>query len=153
MGTEAELRKMRIADKEKRKAEWEARQAERAKKTAEWEATQAKRQEAREARTQAARGIKKVGDTGSVTSGETESTAAPVVVIDHDEARRMGAQDKQVRKLEKLLREIEKLESLSELDNLQKVKIARKPAVALELDTARGLAESRARDVLRQLAV
>merc|ERR1712107_719288 len=41
--TEAELRQQRIADKEKRKAEWEARQAEREKKQAAWEAEQAKK--------------------------------------------------------------------------------------------------------------
>merc|ERR1712232_992089 len=94
---------------------------------AEW----AKRQEAKR---------RAAKDWGSVASSETESTAVPpVVVVDHEEARRMAGQDKEVRKLEKLLREIEKLENLAELDKLQKVKLARKPEVVIQLDTARGL--------------
>merc|ERR1712232_298974 len=89
----------------------------------------------------------------SVNSVETESTRAPTVHPDYEEASRMASQDKEVRKLEKLLREIQKLEGLAKLDILQKVKLERKAEVLAELSTARGLAESRARDMLRQRAV
>merc|ERR1719484_414691 len=136
MHKEAELRQQRIAEKEKRKAEWEARQAEREKK---------------KAVLRAAAGFK--ATTPSTCSSETLSTFAPSTVsADYEAAKRMAGEDREVRKLEKLLRDIQKLEDVDKVDKLQQLKLARKVQVLIDLDTARGLAESRARDVLRKRA-
>jgi hypothetical protein len=150
--TEAQLRQQRIADKEKRKAEWESRQVEREKKQAAWVAEQAKKIVARDA-LEEARAAARKAYAASVCSSETLSTFAPSsVAVDYDAARRMASEDKDVRKLEKLLRDIQKLEGMSNLDKLQQEKLSRKAQVLVDLDTARGLAESRARDVLRKRA-
>jgi len=144
--TEAELRQQRIAEKEKRKAEWEARQAEREQKQAAWEARQAEREKKK-----AVPRIK--ATTPSICSSETLSTFAPSTVsVDYETAKRMAGEDREVKKLEKLLRDIQKLEDMDKLDKLQQLKLARKVQVLIDLDTARGLAESRARDVLRKRA-
>merc|ERR1711988_1590073 len=84
---------------------------------------------------------------GSNASWETASTMA--TTFSNEDVRCLASKDKEVRKLEKLLREILKLEDCPDLDVLQKAKVARKPQVELELETARGLAEARARNELR----
>eukprot|EP00929_Paragymnodinium_shiwhaense_P081818 TRINITY_DN4290_c0_g1_i10.p1 TRINITY_DN4290_c0_g1~~TRINITY_DN4290_c0_g1_i10.p1 ORF type:complete len:187 (-),score=62.79 TRINITY_DN4290_c0_g1_i10:252-812(-) len=145
--TDAELRQQRLAEKEKRKQQWEARQAEKAKKQAEWDAKQAAWQ-ARQAAWQSSHGKK----ASSERSGDTLSTRAESLSlsIDQDEVMRLASEDKLVRKLEKVLRDIERLEGQERLDRLQVAKLAKKPAVLTELETARGLAASRARDELRK---
>eukprot|EP00929_Paragymnodinium_shiwhaense_P082083 TRINITY_DN4310_c0_g2_i1.p1 TRINITY_DN4310_c0_g2~~TRINITY_DN4310_c0_g2_i1.p1 ORF type:complete len:206 (-),score=43.60 TRINITY_DN4310_c0_g2_i1:343-960(-) len=71
-------------------------------------------------------------------------------IVDQDEVMRLASQDKVVRKLEKILRDIQRLEGQQRLDRLQLAKVAKKPDVVLQLDSARGLAASRARDDLRK---
>merc|ERR1712224_536234 len=91
-------------------------------------------------------------DAKSNISEATTSTAA-TVSFSNEEVRCLAAKDKEVRKLEKVLREIAKLEECQHLDFLQKAKVARKQEVEMELETARGLAEARIRNELRQRAV
>jgi hypothetical protein len=83
---------------------------------------------------------------------ESTSTAATTtpIIVDEADVERLALMDKDVRKSMKVLREIEKLEWLSDPDVLQKMKIARRPEVELELDGAKGLARVRARDTLRR---
>merc|ERR1711934_1304477 len=135
------------------KAKWEAEQAEREaekaefdKKKAKWEERLARKLAKNEAL--AARDW----DTKSDISEATTSTAA-TVTFSNEEVRCLAAKDKEVRKLEKVLREISKLEECQHLDPLQTAKVARKPQVEIELETARGLAEARVRNELRQQAV
>merc|ERR1712118_335613 len=90
-------------------------------------------------------------DAKSNISEATTSTAA-TVSFSNEEVRCLAAKDKEVRKLEKVLREIAKLEDCQHVDALQKAKVARKPQAQLELATAWGLAEARARNELRQQA-
>eukprot|EP00929_Paragymnodinium_shiwhaense_P073688 TRINITY_DN3765_c0_g1_i10.p2 TRINITY_DN3765_c0_g1~~TRINITY_DN3765_c0_g1_i10.p2 ORF type:complete len:182 (-),score=54.41 TRINITY_DN3765_c0_g1_i10:5-550(-) len=143
--TDAELRQQRLAEKEKRQQEWEARQAEKAKKQAEWDAKQAARVARQEARTYGKK-------ASSEHSADTLSTRAETlnVTIDQDEVVRLASQDKDVRKLEKVLRHIERLEGQGDLDKLQLAKVAKKAEVVIQLDSARGLAASRVRDDLRK---
>lgn len=90
-------------------------------------------------------------DWDAKSSCSTVSTAAPTVLSDVDvqEVKRLAAMDKEVRKLEKVLRDIERLQTRTGLDVLQKAKLARKPEVELELESAKGIAEARARNQLR----
>merc|ERR1739848_897014 len=134
------------AEYEEKKAKWEAQQAE-----------AAKAREARQAEHSVRRPSKKLSkaanpaqewDTISNSSWETASTMA--TTFSNEDVRCLASKDKEVRKLEKLLREILKLEECQDLDVLQKKKVARKPQVELELATAQGLAEARARNELRQ---
>eukprot|EP00929_Paragymnodinium_shiwhaense_P003558 TRINITY_DN10412_c0_g1_i1.p1 TRINITY_DN10412_c0_g1~~TRINITY_DN10412_c0_g1_i1.p1 ORF type:complete len:210 (+),score=40.51 TRINITY_DN10412_c0_g1_i1:81-710(+) len=147
--TDAELRQLRLADREKRRQEWESRQAEKAKKQEDWEAGRA----AWQARGEAAQKRPDGKGAPSELSADTRSTSAESVVIDQQEVMRLASQDKLVRKLEKVLRDIERLEEQEKLDILQLRKISKKPEVVIELDTARGLAASRVRAELRKIAV
>merc|ERR1712188_136177 len=54
------------------------------------------------------------------------------------------AKDKEVRRLDKLLREIGKLEQCMDLDVLQKKKVNRKSELEMAHESARGLAAARA---------
>merc|ERR1719389_1239302 len=141
----------------KKKAKWEAEQAGREakkaefdKKKAKWEERQALRLSRKLAKNEAS--AARDWDTKSDISEATTSTAA-TVTFSNEEVRCLAAKDKEVRKLEKVLREISKLEECQHLDPLQKAKVARKPQVEVEFATARGLAEARARNELRQQAV
>mmetsp|Transcript_84096 Transcript_84096/g.132412 ORF Transcript_84096/g.132412 Transcript_84096/m.132412 type:complete len:165 (+) Transcript_84096:76-570(+) len=126
-------------DRLKRRSEWEARQAEKAEKQAAWEERRKKQM-----------GRPVVVSKHFDGDDDAVSTAASsVVVVDEEEVERMASLDKEVRKLSKVLREIEKLELRSDLDALQKAKVARKHDVELELITAKGLAKARARKSLR----
>merc|ERR1712166_158439 len=125
------------------KAKWEAKQANvsarRAVKQAEF------------AMYRAAKGLAAPSwDTKSDTSEATVSTVASTMVFGSEEARCLASQDKEVRKLEKVLHEIAKLEERQHLDALQKAKVARKPEVQAELERVRGLAEACARNALRR---
>merc|ERR1739848_74432 len=91
-----------------------------------------------------------MGDTKSDVSEATESTIASTATFSNEEVRCLASKDKEVRKLEKVLREIAKLEECQNLDVLQKAKVARKVVVEEELQRVRGLAEARARNELRQ---
>merc|ERR1711865_1013086 len=82
-------------------------------------------------------------------STSTVATTTPIAV-DEVDIERMVLMNKDVRKFMKVLREIEKLERCSDLDELQKAKIARRPEFELELDGAKGLARVRAQDTLRR---
>merc|ERR1719335_761618 len=138
------------------------RQVEAAQKTTAREARQAEFVKAREAR-QAERDTRRASrqlykaakpapewDTKSDTSEATVSTKASTVTFTSEEVRCMASKDKEVRKLEKVLREIVKLEERQDLDVLQKAKVARKAEFEDELQRVRGLAEARARNELRQ---
>lgn len=65
-----------------------------------------------------------------------------------------ATEDREVRRLEKKLREIERLEGRftagERLDKLQLEKLQQKQDVVISLDSARGLAEARARDAARR---
>merc|ERR1712193_407636 len=142
---------------EKKRAKWEADQAERESKKAEfdkkkarWEERQAVRLATKLAKNEAS--AARDWDTKSDISEATTSTAA-TVTFSNEEVRCLAAKDKEVRKLEKVLREIAKLEECQHLDPLQTAKVARKLQVEVELETARGLAEARVRNELRQQAV
>merc|ERR1711869_101378 len=115
-----------------------------------WEERQALRLSRKLAKNEAA--AARDWETKSDISEATTSTAA-TATFSNEEVRCLAAKDKEVRKLEKLLREISKLEECQHLDPLQKAKVARKPQVEIELETARGLAEARVRNELRQPAV
>jgi len=127
-------------DRLKRRSEWEARQAEKAEKQAAWD-------ERRKKQMGSPVVVSKQfdGDDDDAVS----TAASSVVVVDEEEVERMASLDKEVRKVSKVLREIEKLELRSDLDALQKTKVARKHDVELELITAKGLAKARARNSLR----
>merc|ERR550514_1212681 len=86
----------------------------------------------------------------SNTSEATVSTMASTATFTSEEVRFLASKDKEVRKLEKVLREIVKLEQNQDLDVLQSAKVARKSEVEEELERVRGLAEARARNELRQ---
>merc|ERR1712118_97838 len=66
------------------------------------------------------------------------------------EVHALVAKDKEVRRLDKLLREIAKLEQCMDLDVLQKKKVDRKSELEMACESARGLAAARARNQVRQ---
>merc|ERR1739838_342173 len=79
-------------------------------------------------------------------SQSTACTARTLLTLtsDDEEAVRCKVEaDKDVRRLQKKLRDIIKLESCDSLDDLQKAKLDKKPDVQVELDTARSLARLR----------
>merc|ERR1712039_280005 len=128
---------------------------EKAKKAAEWEAKQAEREamQAEKNSRQAAKAAKAAKQDSDVASNATEAStiaSLTVAIVDEAEVERIAAMDKEVRKLMKVLREIEKLEGRSDLDVLQKAKVARKEEIELQLGTAKGLAKAVARDQLRR---
>eukprot|EP00929_Paragymnodinium_shiwhaense_P022158 TRINITY_DN14236_c0_g1_i1.p1 TRINITY_DN14236_c0_g1~~TRINITY_DN14236_c0_g1_i1.p1 ORF type:complete len:228 (+),score=51.51 TRINITY_DN14236_c0_g1_i1:58-684(+) len=166
--TIAELRQVRFAEKQKaaeraakREEERAAWEEKRAKESAAWELRQAKRAQREAARSESrsesvaasappqamGKAAARWSDMSDV-SDETESTYAPSV-WEQDDIKRVASNDKEVRKLEKKLRDMEKLEKLEKLDHLQKQKLAGKAQLVIDLDTARGLAEARARDSFR----
>merc|ERR1712193_10654 len=66
------------------------------------------------------------------------------------EVHALVAKDKEVRRLDKLLREIAKLEQCMDLDVLQKKKVNRKSELEMARESASGLAAARARNQVRQ---
>jgi len=69
-------------------------------------------------------------------------------------ASSQAPEDREVRRLEKKLREIQRLEERlaagERLEKLQLEKLLQKEEVEISLDSARGLAEARARDAARR---
>merc|ERR1711862_1056121 len=129
------------------------REAEAARKKSEYERKKAEYEEQKAARAVGSRrrSVKQIDwDAKSDTSQATVSTAVPTMVFNVEEVRHLAAKDKQVLKLSKVLREIAKLQERQDLDALQKAKVARKSQVEEELETARGLAEARVRNELKQ---
>merc|ERR1719160_780199 len=146
-------REAKQAEFEEKKARWEARQVQREATQAEFE----KKKKAKSEEQQAAKLVQKLAKKGTraewdAKSDVSESTAstAATVTFSIEDVRGLAAKDKQVRKLEKVLRESAKLKECQHLDPLQKAKIARQPQVELERQTAQGLAEARARNELKQ---
>merc|ERR1711865_488821 len=137
------------AEAAKRRVEWGKRQEEKAQKVVEWEAKQAE-WAARKASFEARRSVRNTTEKDcDAESTSTVATTTPIAV-DEVDIERMVLVNKDVRKFMKVLREIEKLERCSDLDELQKAKIARRPEVELELDGAKGLARVRAQDTQRR---
>merc|ERR1712028_283336 len=119
------------------------------KKAAEWEAKQAA-WAARKASFEARRSVRNTTEKDcDAESTSTVATTTPIAV-DEVDIERMVLMNKDVLKFMKVLREIEKLERCSDLDELQKAKIARRPEFELELDGAKGFARVRAQDTLRR---
>merc|ERR1712012_1354196 len=85
-------------------------------------------------------------------SQSTACTARTLLTLtsdDEEEVRCKVEADKDVRRLQKKLRDIIKLESCDNLDELQKAKLDKKFDVQVELDTARSLARARAKNELQ----
>merc|ERR1719482_1163812 len=144
-----------------RRAEWEAKQAEREAKQAEWEAKQAEwnakqtERQAREAEWAARRGSQPAEKDFDVESNVTDASTAVTTAaarVDEAEVELMAMTDKEVRKFMKVLRDILKLEGRSDLDALQKAKVARKAEVEKALYEAKVLAKFRAREQMRRQA-
>merc|ERR1711988_1577142 len=72
-------------------------------------------------------------------STEVSTAATSCLSIMDEEVDRLAAADKNVRKFAKVLRDISKLEAQLDLDKLQKAKVARKPEIQIDYDTAFGL--------------
>merc|ERR1712066_921277 len=126
----------------KKKAEWEARQGAIAKKKAEQEIILPQGRSL-----VAAQG--NLSLTWETASQSTEaSMAAPSTPLDMKEAERLPAAEKDVRKLETALREITKLEGRRDLNNKQRAKLACKPDVEADLDSA---CFARARELVCEL--
>jgi len=147
--TRAEMREKRIkdeAEKARKKAEWEAQQAKYEKKKAAW----AERQAA-----WAERKAKAGKDWDARSDVSLASTAATSTLTDEQELEvcALVAKDKEVRRLEKLLRDIAKLEESTDLDALQLKKVNRKSEIEVALETTRGLLAARARNQVRQQGV
>merc|ERR1712187_252177 len=122
-------------------AEWEAKQAE-------WKAKQAEKNSRQTAK--AAKAAKQDSDVASNATEASTTASLTAAIVDDEEVERMAAMDKEVRKLMKVLREIEKLEGRSDLDVLQKAKVARREEIELQLGTAEWHAKAVARDQLRR---
>jgi len=158
--TRAEMREKNEAEKSKRMAEREAKQAEYEKKQAEFQKKQAEWAERQAERAELSK--KKAEKRGATVSQDWDtksdmSLASTAVsancVLTYDqksEVCALVAKDKEVRRLEKLLREIGKLEQCMDLDVLQKRKVNRKSDLEMELESARGHAAARARNLVRQ---
>merc|ERR1711879_1042191 len=138
----------RRAEAAKKSAEWERRQVENVKKQAEWKAKQAEKNSRQTAK--AAKAAKQDSEVASNATEASTIASLTVAIVDEAEVERMAAMDKEVRKLTKVLREIEKLEGRSDLDVLQRAKVARREEIELQLGTAKGLAKAVARDQLRR---
>merc|ERR1719499_2031195 len=91
-------------------------------------------------------------DSRSECSVATSSTAASTA-----SAGAPAAEEKEMKRLEKKLREISKLVERAaageQLDMLQQEKVKRRGEIEVELDTLRGLAGARARDAAKKAAV
>lgn len=137
----AEDRILRANAQAQKKAQWELRQVEAAKKRAAWESRTAQRKATLQVH-------QADWELESCCTETTVSTVASTGPTD-EEVTRLAMMNKEVRRLNKVLREITKLEVCGNLDELQRAKVARKHEVEVELDTALGLAKARARNELR----
>eukprot|EP00746_Dinoflagellata_sp_MGD_P146951 gnl/MRDRNA2_/MRDRNA2_79351_c0_seq1.p1 gnl/MRDRNA2_/MRDRNA2_79351_c0~~gnl/MRDRNA2_/MRDRNA2_79351_c0_seq1.p1 ORF type:complete len:263 (-),score=92.70 gnl/MRDRNA2_/MRDRNA2_79351_c0_seq1:259-972(-) len=156
--TRAEMRLKQEAEKASKKAEREAQQAEYEMKKAAWTARQAKKEELSKKKAAADKSgprkaiVAKEWDEKSDNSlASTAVSAARTLTSEQEvEVEALVAKDKEVRRLQKLLREIAKLEQSADLDILQQKKINRKSELELALETASGLAAACARNQVRQ---
>jgi hypothetical protein len=159
--TRAEMRMKHEAEKTLKMAEREAQQAEYEKKKAAWTERQAKKDELSKKKGVADKSaprkamVSRDWDAKSdISLASTAVSAACTLTCDQElEVQALVAKDKEVRRLEKLLREIAKLEEVTDLDILQQKKVNRKPELELALETARGLAAACARNQVRQSAL
>merc|ERR1719433_1366736 len=110
-----------------KKREWEERQQENEVKHAEW----LERQAAREARQAAWRGDHDVDGKSEISDSAASTAATETLVLDQAEVKRRAGLDKDVRRLQK---------------------VVRKSETEIELGGAMGAAEARARNELRQEA-
>merc|ERR1712007_90695 len=134
MGAEQTKKKVAMkAEREAKQAEWEARQAARIK-------TQASRAYKRDS---------KDDDSSSNATDVSTTASLTVAIVDENEVERLVMMDKDVRKFVKVLREIVKLECRADIDELQKMKIAKKSEVEDQLNAAKYHAKLRARNQLR----
>merc|ERR1719190_334165 len=160
----AEQAKKKVAmkvEREAKQAEWEAKQLEREAKQAEWDAKQLEREakrsewEARQAariKIRASRAYKrdsKDDDSSSNATDVSTTASLTVVIVDENKVERLAMMDKDVRKFVKVLRDIVKLECRADIDELQKMKIAKKSEVEDQLNAAKYHAKLRARNQLR----
>merc|ERR1711904_207708 len=136
--TRAEMRMKNEAEKAEREAQKEAKQAEYEEKKAAWAERQAKKAEEWDTKSDISQASTAVTSTLTLTNEQELEVCAFV------------AKDKEVRRLQKLLREITKLEQSADLDALQQKKANRKPELEMALETACGLAAARARNHVRQ---
>merc|ERR1712228_707200 len=120
---------------------------------ADWEARKtARSQHSLEAVSKAA--VRDCETESNCTDVSTAPTMTPLLLDDAEveaELERILTSDKHVRKLRKTLGEIVRLEGRDDLDVLQRIKLQRKSEIEIELDTAKGLAGSRARDKVRKM--
>merc|ERR1711904_730225 len=107
---------------------------ERSQKQAAWAERQAKKAEEWDTKSDISQASTAVTSTLTLTNEQELEVCAFV------------AKDKEVRRLQKLLREIAKLEQSADLDALQQKKANRKPELEMALETACGLAAARATD-------
>jgi len=118
---------------------------ERAKKMAVWEAKQgewkAKENEREGQRAAHGRSLKAFDEESNATDVSTLASITSLAV-DEAEVERLALLDKDVRRFAKILRETEKLEGRSDLDELQKAKLRRRHDIEVQLDSAKGLADS-----------
>merc|ERR1711904_733755 len=145
------------AEKAQKMAEREAKQADYEKKQARWAERQEKRAElAKKANAyipsnRKARAPQEWDEKNDISLASTAVSATSNLTHEQEsEVHAFMAKDKEVRRLEKLLREIAKLEQSMDLDVLQQKKVGRKSELELALETARGLAAARARNQVRQ---
>jgi hypothetical protein len=156
--TRAEKRMKQDAEKALKMAERAAQQAEYEKKNAASAERQAKRAELSNNKSEAdmpakseARVAQEWDAKSDISLASTAVSAASTLTYEQElEVRALVAKDKEVRRLEKLLREIAKLEQSIDLDALQQKKANRKSELELALETARGLAAACARNQVRQ---
>lgn len=147
----------RKAEAAQRKKLWEAKQAEYMEKKAAWQAKRVHQT----ARNGQRIGQGHLGAAGLVDldakSDCTEATVSTMAsVVDAEEVRKIAAQDKDVRRCEKKLRDIANLRQRAAdgetLDSLQMAKLAQQGEIEELLEEAWGLAQARAREQLRRQA-
>merc|ERR1719229_1522293 len=95
----------------------------------------------------AGRGSKKVKDVEEESNADARSDSA--ASLSTAASAQVATEEREIRRLEKRLREISKLEERlaagGNLDALQRAKIEQRHEVEIDLDSARGLAQARAR--------
>jgi len=156
--TRAEMRVKNEAEKAQRMAEREAQQVEYEKRQAAWAERQAKWAELSKKKAEGDKPAKKrvmaaqEWDTKSDISLASTAVSATSALTNEQEleVHALVAKDKEVRRLDKLLREIAKLEQCMDLDVLQRKKVNRKSELEMAWESALGLAAARARNQVRQ---
>jgi len=159
--TRAEMRIKQEVTKAQKIAGIEAQRVENEQRQAAWAKRQEKRAELSKKKANADKPAKRDArvpqewDAESDISLASTATSATSTLTPEQglEVRVLVAKDKEVRRLEKLLREIAKLEQSADLDVLQQKKVDRKSELELTLESTRGLAAARARNQVRQQGV